>query len=769
MSAPKFGMGQAVTRVEDARLITGRGRYSSDIVPAGAAVGFVLRSPFAHARIRRLDATPAKSMPGVLLVLTAADVAHLGSVPCQALLKTASGATMKPPVWPVLCGETVQHVGDGVAFIVAETLDQAKDAAEAIVADYDTLPVVTDIAEALAPGAPQVWPQAPGNIAYEQSMGDKEAVDAIFAGAARVVSLPVTNNRVVANYMETRACFAEYDAAADKYTLTMGSQGVHGMRDILTEQMLKIEPEQLRVITPDVGGGFGTKNMMYREYALVLDAAKRLGRPVAWVQERTEHFLACAQGRDNLSVGELALDEAGRFLAMRVSIDGNLGAYCSQYGPYIHWLGGTMATGCYDIPAFYLRVRGIYTHTVPVDAYRGAGRPEAAYLLERLVDVAARELKMEPEALRALNFIKPKAMPYRTKTQRTYDVGDFEGAMRAALEKADQAGFARRRVESAARGKVRGFGFASYIECTAWGSGEEAVLKLRQDGDFELLIGTQSNGQGHETAYAQAAAGVFDIPAERIMVVQGDTDRIATGHGTGGSRSIPVGFVSATRASEALAAQLKELAADRLETAISDLEITNGMIGVAGTDRRIALADIAALPAATPEKLTASNEFVPPEATYPNGTHVAEVEIDPATGAVSVVRYTIVDDFGATVNPLLLAGQVHGGIVQGIGQALMEHTVYDSTGQLLSASFMDYAVPRADNAPSMDFSTRNVPSTTNPLGIKGAGEAGSIGSCPAVMNAVVDALHDGYGIRHIDMPATPQKVWAAIASAQAAA
>jgi aerobic carbon-monoxide dehydrogenase large subunit len=473
--------------------------------------------------------------------------------------------------------------------------------------------------------------------------------------------------------------------------------------------------------------------------------------------------MACAQGRDNLTSLELALDAKGKFLALKVHILGNLGAYCSQYGPYIPWLGGTMATGPYDIRTLFVRVQGVYTHTVPIDAYRGAGRPEAAYALERLVDTAARQIGMKLETIRDRNFVKPKQMPYRTKTSRTYDVGEFSGHMHEALERADWKSFASRHKASKKAGRARGIGFASYIECTAWGSGEDVEVALGKDGGVTVLIGTQSNGQGHETAYAQAVSQALDLALQDVRVIQGDTDKVKTGHGTGGSRSIPVGFVATFRAGEALGEKLKQLASDKLEAAVSDLELAGGAVRVAGTDRLLGFRDIAALPKATPDMLMATNEFVPPDATYPNGTHVAEVEIDPDTGTIDILRYTVVDDFGVAVNPMLLAGQVHGGIVQGLGQALLERTVYDSDGQLVTASFMDYCMPRADDMPSIDFSTRNVPSTTNPLGIKGAGEAGSIGSCPAVMNAVVDALARAGGSTAIDMPATPEKVWRALA------
>jgi carbon-monoxide dehydrogenase large subunit len=762
----KFGIGQPVRRVEDQRLVAGRGRYTADIMPEGAAHAFILRSPHAHAKVRLGDTAAARAMPGVLAVYTATDVKGMGGVPCQAPMQTADGKPMKLPVWELLVSTEVMHIGDAVAMVVAETLDQARDAAEAIDVDYTPLPVTIGIGQAVASGAPQVWPQAPGNIAFDQTMGKEAEADAAIAGAAHVVRLTIENNRLVTNYMETRACIGEHDRASGRYTLTVGSQGVHGLRDTLAKSIMRIEPDRLRVVTPDVGGGFGTKSFMYREYPLVLLAAEKLGRPVKWVEERGEHFLACAQGRDNLSTAELALDAKGRFLGLKLHIFGDLGAYPSQYGPYIPWLGATMATGPYHVPAFFVRVQGVYTHTVPVDAYRGAGRPEAAYLLERLVDAAARQTGIDPAKLRALNFISPKQMPYKTPTKRTYDVGEFAGHMKEALELAEAKTFPARLRVSRKAGKLRGFGFASYIECTAWGSGEDVSVALGKDGRFTLLIGTQSNGQGHETAYAQAVSQALDVPMAVISVVQGDSDRIATGHGTGGSRSIPVGFVSSLRASENLGNKLKDLASDALEAAVSDLEIGGGGVRVRGTDRLLGFRDIAQLPKATPDRLMANAEFVPPDATYPNGTHVAEVEIDPETGVTSIVRYTVVDDFGRTVNPLLLAGQVHGGIVQGIGQALLERTVYDAEGQLLTASFMDYCMPRADNAPSIAFSTRNVPSTTNPLGIKGAGEAGSIGSCPAVMNAVVDALHRAAGITHIDMPATPERVWRALAGAQ---
>lgn len=764
-SAPKvmkFGIGQPMRRLEDVRFTTGHGQYSDDLLFKKPLFGYVLRSPHAHASFTIGDLAAAKAAPGVKLVLTAPDIAYMGQLPCQAV---PDDVEMALPDYPVLARDIVRHVGDAVAFVVAETLPQAREAAEMIEVSYDAKPAVAGLQAAIARDAPLVWPETKSNVAYEARMGDKAKADAAFAKAAKIVSVTVVNNRVVANYMETRAAIGEYDAKRDAYVLTTGTQGVHGVRKTVARDILKIDPKSLQVITPDVGGGFGTKGFVYREYPLVLDAAKRLGRVVKWVSDRSEHFIADAQGRDNLTTAKMALDERGRFIGLSVDILGGLGAYLSAFAPYVPWLGMSMATGCYNIGSYDGRVRGVYTHTTPVDAYRGAGRPEAAYVLERLVDACAREMNMAPEKIRALNFIKPKQMPFTTLTDRIYDVGDFEGAMKAALAKADYAGFEKRAKAAKKNGKLLGLGFSSYIECTAWGDGEQGSVELREDGTFLMRVGTQSNGQGHETAYAQVVSQYLDIPLERISLIQGDTAQVPTGNGTGGSRSIPVGAAMLTRASVRLVKQLKEIAADMLETAVVDLEVEDGTIRVAGTDRTVSYAQIAVSPKASKAKLKAVDEFTPPEATYPNGTHVCELEIDPETGVTKILKYTVVDDFGITLNPLLLAGQVHGGICQGIGQALLEDTIYAPDGQLLSASLMDYAVPRADHVLSYDFETRNVPSTTNPMGLKGAGEAGSIGSSPAMMNAVINALYRGYGITHIDMPATPRKVFEAIKAA----
>jgi carbon-monoxide dehydrogenase large subunit len=760
----KFGFGQALTRKEDDALLRGAGRYVADVAPAAALHAVMLRSPHAHARFSIHDLDRVRAMPGVRLLLTAADVAGLGPLPTPGVIP---GPEIKIPVYPILAKDVVRHVGDAIAFVVADTLDQAKDAAEAITVDWQPLPHVIGAMAALAPGAPRVWPDRPGNLAFETELGDAGATKAAFAQAARTVALTIVNQRLVTNYMDTRGVIAEYDG--HRYTLTLGSQGSHIIRDIICGNVLNLPTDRMRVITPDVGGGFGTKLFPYREYALAAVAAERLRRPVKWICDRSEHFLGDSHGRDNISSARLAIDDKGRFLALALDIVADMGAYLSCYAPYIPWLGAGMATGAYDIPVAHVRLRAAYTNTVPVDAYRGAGRPEAAYLIERLVDAAARDLDTAPDALRRKNLIKPKAMPYTTPTGKIYDSGDFASGMTRAQEIADWNGFNKRAASSKRAGKLRGIGMATYIEACGNNGPETAVVRLERDGGVTVLIGSQSTGQGHATSYAQLVAERLDLPPERVRVLQGDTDAIASGAGTGGSSSIPVGGVSVDRAAKTLAEQLKQLAADALEAAPTDMEIADGTVRVAGTDRAISFVDLAAHPQATPVRLSATKDFGTEQPTFPNGTHIVEVEIDPDTGATAILNYVVVDDFGATLNPLLLAGQVHGGAVQGIGQALMEDTVYDpASGQLLSASFMDYAMPRAGDAPSFVFETRNVPCKNNPLGVKGAGEAGAIGSCPALINAILDALWRSYRIRHIDMPATPPRVWAAIAAARKA-
>jgi aerobic carbon-monoxide dehydrogenase large subunit len=759
MAAPvKFGVGQSVLRKEDDALIRGKGRYTDDLAAKPSLHALVLRSPHAHANFT-INATRARGLPGVSLILTAEDVADLGDLPCLFQLETDP---FTAPPYPILAKGEVRHVGDAIAFVVADTVDHARDAIEAIEVGWKSLPAVTGVVNAVKPGAPQVWPSHAGNILFDVPIGDKIATDAAFAKAHAVAEIKIVNPRVVASFMETRAAICEYDAKRDHLTITVGSQGSHRLRDILCQNVLKIPVEKMRVICPDVGGGFGTKLFPYREYALLAVASRKLKKTVRWAAERSEHFVGDAQGRDNVTTARMALAEDGRFLAMDVDLMGDMGAYLSTFGPYIPHGGAGMLPGLYDIQTFHCRVRTVFTNTVPVDAYRGAGRPEAAYVIERLVDAAARKLGTTPDAIRRKNFISPKAMPYKTATGKVYDSGDFTAHMKRAMEVANWRDFPKRAKLAKKQGLVRGIGMGSYVEvCGSMGMDETAHVRLDPNGDVTILIGTQSSGQGHQTAYAQIVADQFGLPPERVHIHQGDTDEIATGLGTGGSSSIPSGGVCVERATRELGKQLKSLAAEALETSAGDLEINNGVVRIAGTDRTISFAELANR--GDSSKLNGSASFTSADGTYPNGTHIAEVEIDPATGIIKIVNYVIVDDFGVTLNPLLLAGQVHGGVMQGIGQALMEQVVYSPTdGQLVTGTYMDYALPRAADGPSFHFETHNVPCKTNPLGVKGAGEAGAIGSCPAVVNAIIEGLWREYKVDHIDMPATAERVWIAI-------
>ncbi|MEM9329990.1 MAG: xanthine dehydrogenase family protein molybdopterin-binding subunit [Pseudomonadota bacterium] len=756
----KFGMGASVLRKEDNAFITGKGIYTDDKQSTGVLHGFVLRSPMAHASFQILDVQAAKAMPGVHDVLTARDVAALNPISCLAPVKQPDGTMSAKRDIPILCEDTVRHVGDALAFIVADSVAIARDAAELIDIDFDILPAVVDTKASLNPDSPKVYEDGDGNLAFTHFMGDRELTDEAFAKASHITEISVINNRLVSNYMETRACLAAWDKDQERYDVTVGSQGVFGQRRALAG-IFGIQPEEIHVMTPDVGGGFGTKVFCYREYPLCMFAAKKLGQPVKWTSDRSEHFTSDAQGRDNVVTARMAMDQDGKFLAIDVDLIAAMGAYLHTFGPFIPYLGITMTTGLYDIPAMAVLMRGSYTHTVPIDAYRGAGRPEAAYLIERLVDQCARDLDLPREEIRRRNLIKPEQLPYTTPGGRMYDTGEYQAHMEACMEKADWEGFDARALAAKSAGKIRGIGMSTYIEACAFAGSEPAFVELNSDGTVDVKIGTQSNGQGHATAYTQLAAEKLGLDYEKIKLRQGDTDELENGGGTGGSRSIPLGGVSVSRASEALAEVIKKIAAEELEASAADIILEDGTAKIIGTDRMIHFADIAAA-ASDPEDLKAEGEFKQEEATYPNGTHICEVEIDPSTGTTEIMKYSVVDDFGATVNPVLLEGQVHGGIAQGIGQCLNEFVVYDEEGQLLTASFMDYCLPKADTVPNFDFSTRNVPSTTNALGIKGAGEAGTIGSCPAVMNAIIDALHRAYGIEEFDMPATPSRLWAAI-------
>ncbi len=765
----RFGIGQPVRRHEDLRLITGRGRYTDDIVLPRTAHAFVLRSPLAHAHIKSIDAAAARRMPGVLFVASGEDVRAdgLGELPCLVPLVNRDGTPRHDTPRPVLALGRVRHVGQPVALVVAETLAAARDAAEAIEVDYEALPVVTEAKHAVAPAAAQLFDHIPGNVVFDwdNDMGDAAATAAAFASAAHTVALDLVNNRVVANSMEPRNAIADYDAASGRSTLYTATQGPHHVRDPLAEIVLKLPKEKLRVITPNVGGGFGMKAFIYPEQALVVWASRKLGRPVRWQEERSEGFVADNQGRDHATRAELALDPGGRFLALRVSILANLGAYLSPFGSFIPTRSTDLVSGLYAIGAVHVNVKGVCTNTVPVCAYRGAGRPEAAHLLERLVDVAARELGMGPDAIRRINFVPPSAMPYASATGLLFDSGEFEEVMDRCMAAADWSSFDERRAQSERAGKLRGIGVATYTERCGGGFPETASIEFK-DGRVELVMGNQEFGTGLLTSYKQLVSDQLGIDADRIDVIMGDTDRTSAGL-TGGSRALAVGGAALYEAGRTIIDKGRKLAGHLLEVSAEDIIFADGAFAVPGTDLRLELFDAAKaardpakLPAGMEPGLDATHERVPPAETFPNGCHIVEVEIDPDTGAVAIERYTIVDDFGRTINPLLLEGQVHGGIVQGIGQALFEHAVYDpDSGQLLAGSFMDYAMPRAGDVPSFAFSTHNVPSTANPLGVKGAGEAGTIGAPPAVINAIVDALHRRAGVRHIDMPATPHRVW----------
>lgn len=761
IATPKFGVGASALRKEDLKLLRGEGRFTDDIKAEGELRGFVVRSPYASAKFSFNDLDRARQYEGVRLVLTAAELTHLGPVICQTPVKQPDGAKHAMKHVPVLCDGEVRYVGDAVAFVVADTLEQAQEAADLIDIEWDTGDAHADLGTALDAGSPVVWPDIGSNQAFLYKLGDASKTDAAFAEADHVTTINFINNRLVCNYMETRACLAEWDVDAGKFTVTLGSQGVHNMRNTLAKDVFRMDRDDIRVITGDVGGGFGTKAVNYREYPLTMEAARQLGRPVKWVGDRTEHFLADAHGRDNVVEASMAMARDGRFLGMKINILANMGAYLHQFGPYIPVLGASMATGVYDITNLDLTITGVYTHTVPTEAYRGAGRPEAAFLLERLVDACARDTGIPLADLRRRNFIKPEQFPYTTPYGRTYDVGDFDGHMTRALEKTDAAGFDARAAEAVSRGKIRGYGTSVYVEACAFAGSETAKVELTPAGEVVLYIGTQTNGQGHATAYSQFIADKIGIDFDKIIVRQGDTSELPKGGGTGGSRSIPLGGVSVAAAADVLAEKMKKIAADELEASPADIELIDGSARIVGTDRVMSYGDLARA-AKTEEDRRGDAEIVQDEATYPNGTHVCEIEIDPDTGATEIVRYSIVDDFGVTVNPVLLLGQIHGGVVQGIGQCLNEGAVYSEDGQLLTASFMDYAMPRADDLPFFEFETRNIPSTTNALGIKGAGEAGTIGSCPAVANAVIDALDRARGIRHLDMPMTPLKIWEAL-------
>ena len=767
--ATKFGIGQPMLRSEDPRLLKGGGRYTDDVSAPGQAQGVFLRSPFAHAEIRSLDTAAAAAMPGVIGIVTIRDLDAdgIGELKCYASVKNSDGSDQALPPRPILARGRVRHVGEPVALIVAETVEQAKDAAEAIEVEYDSLPAAVDPARTLS--GPAIWDEAPNNLCFDWEFGQKDQVESLFAQADRVIKLDLVNNRVVASPMEPRCCHADWDATDGRFVLYVACQGVHLLRDMLADDIFKRPKEDFLIRSPDVGGGFGMKMFMYPEYPATLYAARKFGRPVKWTSERTEAFVSDDHGRDNVTTVELAVDKDARFLALRVDMIANMGAYLSNFAPYIptNAGGAQMLNGLYTLQGVYERVRGVFTNTQPVDAYRGAGRPEAAYNVERIVDHAARVLGIDPIELRRRNYIPPSAMPYATVTGVTYDSGEFTRNLEEAAGIADHAGFEQRRRDSAARGKFRGLGIATYVEACAGGPDESADIKVGRDGSVTIYIGTQTNGQGHETAYKQVIGEHLGVEPDRITVVQGDSDLVRTGNGTGGSRSVPVGGAAVQDGSIKIREKAKLRAADLMETAAVDIAFADGRFTVVGTDRSMTLADIAAQTETDGGSEIAFEDrgsFTPPAATFPNGAHIIEIEIDGDTGALEILRYTVVDDFGRVLNPLMVAGQVHGGIAQGLGQALFESTVFDSdSGQLLSGSFMDYAMPRAVDLPLIAFKYNEIPCTTNALGLKGAGEAGAIGAPPAVINAIVDALSP-LGVEHVDMPATPQVLWQLIHS-----
>jgi aerobic carbon-monoxide dehydrogenase large subunit len=770
----KFGVNQSVNRVEDHRLITGAGQYTDDIQIDGQLYGYMLRSPVANATITSIETEDALASPGVVDIILGAELSadKANELPCMIPLKNRDGSNRADPGHPVLVTDAVRYVGDNIAFVVAESLSQAKDAAELIYVDFDELDAVTNTATAANSDQAQVHPDVPNNTAFDWEHGSADQLNSIFDGAAHVTSLDLLNNRIVVNSMEPRGLIADWDAAADKMVVRMGTQGGWVLKSLLAAHILHVDDSKVQIITPDVGGAFGMKLFFYSECAATVWASRKLGRPIKWIGERSDAFLSDTQGRDHATRAELAFDADHKILGMRVKTHANLGAYLSSFGPMIPTMAAVkVLPGVYDIPALHYNCVGVFTNTVPVDAYRGAGRPEAIYVIERLMDAAARDLGVGPEELRRKNFIPVSAIPYTTSTGCVYDSGEFERLMDQALENSEWASFNDRKITNAKAGKLSGIGMCYYVEATAGNPTETATIRFEENDIVSLAVGTQSSGQGHSTAYAQVLADRIGVPFENIRIIQGDTDKIKTGGGTGGSRSLTTQGPAIHAASDEVIEKGKKFAGHFLEAAAQDIEFSagDGSFSIAGTDRKIGILEIAQrsrglgqLPDGLEEGLDSDGSFTVEAFTYPNGCHIAEVEIDEQTGTTDVVRYTIVDDFGTIINPALVRHQVIGGVGQGIGQALTENTTYDESGQLLTGSFMDYGMPRADNIPmDLRYDTIEVPCTMNPMGVKGCGEAGCIGAPPAIINAIIQALEDK-GIRQIDMPATPDKVWAAI-------
>jgi aerobic carbon-monoxide dehydrogenase large subunit len=767
-----FGIGQPVSRIEDPKLLRGAGRYTDDIRLADQACAVMVRSRQAHGVIRAIDAVEAARMPGVLGVYTGSDLAAAGygAIRPGIVVPNRDGTPMRAPPRPALPRAHVRFVGEAVAFVVAETASAAKDAAEAVACEIDPLPVVTSPGAAAAAGAPQLHPEAPGNVAVDYHYGDTAAVSAAFAQAAHVTRLDIVSNRIVVNAMEPRVALGQYDAGTGRWTLHVGCQGVFGLRSALAKDVLNVPAEKVHVLTEHVGGSFGMKASVFPEYVCVLHAARALGRPVKWTDERSESFVGDHHGRDHEMRAELALDAQGRFLALRLTGYGNAGAFVVATLPYtVNAVKNVVSV--YHTPLVEVSTKGVLTNTAPTGAYRGAGRPEGNYYMERLIDTAAAEMGIDRVELRWRNYIRPDAMPYKAASGMSYDSGEFAAVLDKALALADWQGFAQRQQQSRANGKLRGRGIGSYLEVTAPPSKEMGGIRFEADGTVTMITGTLDYGQGHASPLAQVVVDRLGIPFDRIRLLQGDSDALLVGGGTGGSRTMMASGTAMVEASAQVIARGKEIAGFVMEAAAADIEFSRGRFTIVGTDRSIGIMELAArlrsmkLPPELPQSLDVGLISNNPPSSFPNGCHIAEVEVDPDTGAIAVVKYAMVNDFGTLINPLLAEGQAHGGIVQGIGQALMERTFYDGDGQLLSGSYMDYALPRADSAPMFSFASHPVPATTNVLGVKGCGEAGCAGSLPAVMNAVIDAL-SSYGVRHIDMPATPERVWQALRDAQ---
>jgi aerobic carbon-monoxide dehydrogenase large subunit len=786
---PFEGIGASVRRKEDARFLNGRGNYTDDINRPGQLHAYIRRADRPHATIKDINTSAAAKAPGVVAVFTGADLAadNVGGLPCGWQIHNKDGSPMAEPPHPVLAIGKVRHVGDPVAVVIAETKQAAKDAAEQIVIDYQDLPAAASLRDAIAAGAPTVHDEVPGNICYDWHIGDKAVVDAAFAKAAKVVKLDLTNNRLIPNAMEPRAAVGDYDVNSGDFTLFTTSQNPHVIRLLMGAFVLHIPENRLRVVAPDVGGGFGSKIYHYAEEAIVTWAAGKVRRPVKWTAERTESFMSDAHGRDHVSTAEMALDADGNFLALRISTLANMGAYLSTFAPCIPtYLYATLLAGVYKTPVIYCEVKAVFTNTVPVDAYRGAGRPEATFLIERLVDACAHDTGMDRVAIRRKNFIAADAFPYQTPVALQYDSGNYQATLDACLKAADHAGFEARRSAAAGRGKLRGIGISTYIEACGIapsavvgslgaraGLYECAEIRVHPTGSVTVFTGSHSHGQGHETTFAQLVSAQLGVPMDQVDVVHGDTAKIPFGMGTYGSRSLAVGGSAMVKAMDKVIAKGKKIAAHLMEASVDDIEFKDGKFTVAGTDKSKALAEIS-LAAYVPHNypidelepgLDETAFYDPKNFTFPAGCHIAEIEIDRDTGVVEVMNFVAVDDVGRVINPMIVEGQVQGGVAQGIGQALLENAVYDKDGQLLSGSMMDYTMPRADNLPNIKVATETTLCTHNPLGVKGCGEVGAIGSPPAIIGAIVDALKD-YGVRHIDMPASPQKIWSIIQAGQ---